>query len=284
MGRRSAARHEGGAIERELVFGRPHPRLRAHVKGYCGYVETLSGLTCRVELPSASVGLIAGFGSPVEVSYPGADAAPTSRVTSFVAGLHDSHAVVMPTGFQQGVQVQLAPLAARMLLGVPMHRLANRVVDFEDILGKAGARLTEQLCEARSWDERFHLVDGFLLSALTAAPEPPATVAQAWRTLRATRGRHTIRALADHFGMSRQRLVTTFDEEVGLAPKTVARILHFEHALQLLHRGDLRPALVAYECGYYDQAHLNREFRQLAGSARGDYLARRLPDGGVAFR
>jgi len=68
---------------------------------------------------------------------------------------------------------------------------------------------------------------------------------------------------------------------VGLPPKTVGRILRFDRvAQQLLEVDAPRLAEVAYDCGYYDQAHLNRDFRDFAGTTPGDYLTRRLPDGG----
>lgn len=73
-------------------------------------------------------------------------------------------------------------------------------------------------------------------------------------------------------------MVTRFRDDIGLAPKSVARILRFQRALASMHAGD-RPSLaaVAAGCGYYDQAHLNREFLEMAGTTPTTYLAHRLP-------
>ena len=90
-----------------------------------------------------------------------------------------------------------------------------------------------------------------------------------------------MRALAEELGWSHRRLIARFREQVGLPPKIMGRILRFDRVTQLLLDVEgPRLAEVAYECGYYDQAHLNRDFRDFAGTTPGDYLARRLPQGG----
>jgi AraC-like DNA-binding protein len=73
-------------------------------------------------------------------------------------------------------------------------------------------------------------------------------------------------------------LASTSSTRVGLPPKTLARIFRFRRALELLGRGS-GLAELAYDCGYYDQAHLNRDFRQFTGTSPGE-LARRLDANG----
>ena len=90
--------------------------------------------------------------------------------------------------------------------------------------------------------------------------------------------------LAGEVGWSRRHLAARFRAEVGLAPKAVARILRFERVTRTLraNEGD-GLADLAYACGYADQAHLNRDFREFAGTTPTDYAARVLPGGaGVA--
>ncbi len=74
-----------------------------------------------------------------------------------------------------------------------------------------------------------------------------------------------IGALAGELGWSRKRLGVRFRQEVGVPPKTVARMLRFERAAALVGRGNCDWALIAFECGYYDQSHLVNEFRAIAG-------------------
>jgi AraC-like DNA-binding protein len=61
----------------------------------------------------------------------------------------------------------------------------------------------------------------------------------------------------------------------------VARIIRFQRAVQMLTPE--RPSCladVAFECGYFDQAHFAREFREFAGSTPGEFLRRMVPESG----
>jgi AraC-like DNA-binding protein len=168
-------------------------------------------------------------------------------------------------GAAAGVQVDLTPLGARRILGLPMDELTNRVVALEDVLGRGARDLVGRLREARAWPERFALLDAALLRRVDGGPEPAPEVAWSYRRLAAAEGRLAVGPLADEVGWSRRHLAARWRRDVGMGPKAMARILRFERALRLLREGR-GLADVAYDCGYADQPHLNREFRALAGS------------------
>lgn len=66
--------------------------------------------------------------------------------------------------------------------------------------------------------------------------------------------------------MSHRHFIARFRESVGLGPKRCARILRFNRALRLIDSGaPLSGAGVAYDCGYNDQSHLIRDFREFSG-------------------
>jgi AraC-like DNA-binding protein len=206
---------------------------------------------------------------------------PDGRHTSFLAALHESHTLVEHDGHQEGVEVHLTPLGARALFGVPMHELSNRVVELDDLLGRDADELIERMWEAPSWERRFAVLDDALALRADRAPHPESELAWAWGRLRSSAGRARVSGLAEELGWSHRRLIARFREGIGLAPKTLGRVLRFERVSRLLQQVDEpRLAEVALDCGYYDQAHLNRDFRQFAGTTPGDYLARRLPSGG----
>jgi hypothetical protein len=125
------------------------------------------------------------------------------------------------------LEVLLAPLGAFRLLGRPMDQLGGHTVDLVEVLGPGGRRLAEQLRDTSSWRRRFALMDRFLLGRLDRGPRPSPEVGRAWERLVATGGAVPIRQLAREVGWSHKRLLTRFRQQVGLAPKTAARLVRF---------------------------------------------------------
>ena len=266
-------RHESAELSWEMVSRDAGRGLRGLVRNYTGYVERSAEPLCRREVPSGDVTLILSPGSKLSL--------PDGRHTSFLAALHDSHTLVEHDGFQQGIEVHLTPLGARAVFGLPMHELTNRVVELDDLLGRPGEELIERLWDARSWERRFSVLDEAIAARVERAPRPESELAWAWGRMRSSAGRARVGGLAEELGWSHRRLIERFREGIGLAPKTLGRVLRFERVSRLLQQvEEPRLAEVAFDCGYFDQAHLNRDFRQFAGTTPGDYLARRLPPGG----
>ncbi len=193
-----------------------------------------------------------------------------------MAGLDDACAVIEHNGEMLGVQVDLSPLATRMIFGVPMCSLAREVVALEDLLGPEGPLLEERLMEVGTWGERFDLVEAMLAARLQAAEPPPPDVDWAWRRLVAGGGRLRVADLATELGCSRKHLAARFREHVGLPPKLVARMLRFRRASDLLGASGTSLAELAAVCGYYDQAHLDRDFRDFAGTTPTAYASERV--------
>jgi AraC-like DNA-binding protein len=152
-------------------------------------------------------------------------------------------------------------------------------VDLVEVLGPAGRWLAEQLRETPSWRRRFALVDAFLLGRLAVGPRPSPEVGWSWQRLVATSGAVPIGRLAHEVGWSHKHLITRFGQQVGLRPKTAARLVRFQRVWRRLDQpsGRLDWGQLAAEVGYADQAHLIREFRQFTGMTPTQFQARTRP-------
>lgn len=270
--------------EWELALGEPSPALRPFVQGtYAGSVERNVGVLTRLEVPHPGVVCIFNFGDPYRVSDP-RDGSGGEWLGSFVAGLYDSFVHVDALGVSQCVQCNLTPLGALQLLGMPLEPLVNRSVPLSLVLGKELNEVTERMHDAPTWAARFAELESFWLRRLQRSRRPSALVASAWSALSASRGRSGIAELAAQAGCSRRHLSARFREETGLAPKTMGRILRFHHVVdRLVLSNGQSLSQVAQECGYYDHAHFDRDFREFTGRSPSAYLATRHPTFGAVL-
>jgi AraC-like DNA-binding protein len=273
-------RHRSEEDRWEMVHAAPDPRLGAHVLSYCSYDERTASFVRRRELPSDRVVVIVNLGEPIRVAAPG-PADWSEQAVGFVAGLHDTYALTETGGSQAGVQVDLTPTGAHLLFGLAMDELARRVVTLEELFGAAGVLFREALAEAVGWPERFALVDEFLLGLLDERRTAAPSVTRALGRLRESGGTVPVGAVAAEIGCSPRHLIARFREQVGVTPKLLARILRFQRAVALVDaRTEMGWAGIARACGYYDQAHMIRDFNQFAGDPPSEFARRRLPDGG----
>jgi AraC-like DNA-binding protein len=160
-----------------------------------------------------------------------------------------------------------------MLFGISMHELSDLAIDLEDVLGPEAPLLAERLAGTPDWEKRCELLDSFLARRIERARLPSPDVVWAWQRLSATSGAISIGELCGELGCSRRHLAARFREQIGPAPKAVARILRFRRAVGLISRDDgRRLPEIAHGCGFYDQAHMNREFRRMAGATPVTFL------------
>jgi AraC-like DNA-binding protein len=224
--------------------------------------------------------VIINFGAPFRL-FDQADPSRWTDYGSFTTGAYDAFVLVGSTGPSAGIQVNLTILGARLFLGRPLRDLKNRAVALEDLFGGDAARLTEALYDAPSWDARFAILDRELAARIARARTPPAAVLCAWHRLVASGGRISIGAIVDEVGCSQRHLIAQFREETGLSPKTLARVLRFGRAIRVIKAGGgARLSEIALDCGYYDQAHFSRDFREFAGVSPSELIASQLPDRG----
>jgi AraC-like DNA-binding protein len=252
----------------------PAAALRPFVERYRGYRLEGHPPATHHGVPSRYLPFMLSFDRPVVSTE-------ASR-WAFAGGLHDSAATIIHDGNQHGMAIQVTPMGARVLFGLPGGALAGTVVDLEELLGAFARELYERAAAATTWDARFDVLDEVLTRAarrrLEDPPEPPSEVIRAWRRLVATGGGVEIGELAADVGWSRRHLSEKFRTEVGLSPKVAARVLRFERARHLLSL-PTRPGLAAAaaSCGYYDQAHFTREWSELAGCTPTTWIADELP-------
>jgi AraC-like DNA-binding protein len=280
---------------------RPAGPLRPYVAYYTGYRQRGVPPARHRGLPSPFLTLIITLDEPLVMLAHPDPRQPPCDFGALLGGLHSAPALITHDGAQSGIQVALRPLGVRALLGLPAGELAEIDLPAETVLGGACAELRARTVAATSWPERFAILDEILLRragpgpglagpAPSPAPEVAPEVAWAWRQLLTSGGTVRIADLAAGTGWSGRHLTGRFRTEIGLTPKAAARVIRFDRARHLLIRrarsisgaaaadpagsagAGYRLADLAVACGYFDQAHLAREFRSLAGCPPSQWL------------
>lgn len=251
----------------QYVRWRPAPAVRPFAAWYTGYEQRGLPPGRHRGLPSPYLTLIVTLGEPLRIAGHPDPATPPGQYDTLLGGLHTAPAIIAHDGSQAGIQVALSPLGARALLGVPAGELAGTDVDAGCVLGPLAAELRERVCLAPDWPARFRVVDELLAGRADPDRAPAPEVRFAWRRLCASGGTVGPAELAAETGWSGRYLSRRFGVEIGLSPKVAARVARFDRARHRLQAagGAFPLARLAAECGYYDQAHLSREFSALAG-------------------
>ena len=260
----------------ETAVSLPAPALRHLITRYAGFRASGVPPGTHYGLPSSDVDLIVSLGPPIDVVQMPTSAQRPSAFTALVSGLQDSPAVVRQGGEVFGLHVFIKPLGVRAILAVAGPELSSLVVNLSDIWGNCAGDLVDMLLVARTWRERFAILDRAFLAKLKPTPFRPE-IAWAWWRLESAHGSVPVQQLADEIGWSRQHFRDRVRDTIGVTPKSAARIFRFERACRLIK--DTRSSLsqVAVSCGYFDQAHLTREWNALAGCSPRTWIARELP-------
>jgi AraC-like DNA-binding protein len=193
--------------------------------------------------------------------------------SGWISGQHSRHIVIEAAKRSCMIGARFHPGGAYPFLDVPVSELNDDVVELESVWGAAAAQLRERLLAAASIEKRFELLERALVRRAGARIEIDPGLAFVLGKLRQDPGGASIRDLADGIGMTQKRLVRTFEEKVGLKPKTLARVLRFQNVLLRIERESrVSWSFLAGEAGYYDQAHFIREFEALSGLQPSRYL------------
>lgn len=245
---------------------RPSARVHAHVSSIQVYRETFAPGAQVVErvLPDGALRLVVHLG----------DSAP--GVGAMAIGASAQPAMVRLAGRMHGLSITLRPGAASALLGLPVGELDGQAIDLRELWGAEGADLPQRLAELPNDAARVRCVDQALQGRLARARSPAARsypVNHALRLLTASNGGLRLAEVARAAGVGERRLQQLFRAEVGLSPRTWARLLRLHGCLRHL-RAQPTPhwAEVAVDCGYYDQSHLVNEFQALCGLTPSEYL------------
>jgi AraC-like DNA-binding protein len=169
--------------------------------------------------------------------------------------------------------VRLRPAGAFSLFGVPLHELTGATLDLHDLIGSEARRLAERLDEAGSDKARLLLLGRWIVDRLARCPNTDPCVAYAVSEIERAGGKVPIANILKRIDASPKRFTSLFEEQVGVKPKLFSRIVRFRGLAAALRAGADSFSQMALAHGYYDQSHMNADFKEFAGMSPGRFLA-----------
>jgi len=260
---------------------RPDPRL-AEIVSNMWFGEGKTAYQRDRILPSGQSQLLINLGPPQYRVEPGP---PEKRVPFndvWYSGLHQGPIDTEAPHGNALLGVAFSAHGTFPWLGEHMEHLSDRIIALADAIGDGALALRERLLNTPSLEARFKCVERWLLARLKPRTIVHPAVRWAVDRLAATGGRVSIEELATQTGFTRKHLGNLFQQQVGLSPKSLARIHRFRGALALLdgRSGQVPWAELAEQCGFYDQSHLINEFRRFTGFSPVELARRDRPDSG----
>jgi AraC-like DNA-binding protein len=220
-------------------------------------------------LPDGRPELVVHLGDPFERLH--ANGRYEQQPLALFAGQLSSQLVLRPTGRVAVLGVRFRPDGAAALFGEPQHRLTDLTVSVEEI----SVRLAHAIECARGASDDPGQVAARLQTILASVARPAIDprVRYVVDRIGRYRGMVVIGDLAREVGLTGRHLERRFMQVVGLSPKRLARITRFQRALAILDQRDAAPGTrTAAACGFADQAHFVRDFRELAGCPPGEHM------------
>ena len=215
-------------------------------------------------VPDGCPELVFQFADPCFSGRPGEEF--RRQAPALLVGPLTSSLFVAPSGAVATMGARFRPGGLAAFVPMPVDELSDRQIAPEDLFGRASRGLHERLAEAGDDAGRAAVIERFLLSLLSGAARPERPVEHAVRRMLRRRGPVEVERLAGDLGITRRHLERSFRAETGMTPSLLGRLIRFQSVFRRLASGDPDWISVALDCGYYDQSHFYRDFREFAAA------------------
>jgi AraC-like DNA-binding protein len=245
----------------------------AHLAGMVEVIWQTEGTTTEPQdrhYPSPTIELLVNLGPSFRLVEP---AGAESFETTWLAGIQHGPVVCEQPPRHGVLGIRLTPAGAYALLARPMHEVSGLVLDLHDLVGHAAEELAARCRDAVTVEQRFRVAAAWVPARVAWSRPVDPVIAWAATRIESSGGAVPIGELRAETGFSKARLVAAFRDQIGVAPKLYARIVRFSRLLGALQDGGAPLSDVALAAGYYDQPHMNAEFREFTGLAPRELLS-----------
>jgi AraC-like DNA-binding protein len=156
--------------------------------------------------------------------------------------------------------IRFHPGMAGVCIGIPIEQLNDRTLPIHSAVGPVSRDIVKAGTARTSVERRITAIEDHLIN-LPAISSIQSAIGE----LTGRKGQLSMHDFAAAAGVSERQLRRTCLKNSGLSPKLLARILRFRNATARLRSAFTSTATIACDCGYFDEAHMIRDFKEFAG-------------------
>jgi AraC-like DNA-binding protein len=196
---------------------------------------------------------------------------------SWLSGMKTDY-ILIDASVSNMAGVHFKPGGCYPFIDFSMAELNNLTVEADTVWGNEIHSIREAILYEPCIEKKFSILENYFLRKGKNKMENHALVHYSVSQLVQSPQMWTIKKLSDKTGVTQKHLISLFKKYVGLSPKMFSRINKFQKVIQLAEQQQkIDWTSLAYECGYYDQAHFIKEFRAFSGINPVSYLEKRGP-------
>jgi AraC-like DNA-binding protein len=243
----------------------PTKELQPFVKCFWILEDDGSDIPARQRVvPDGCMELIFHYGDLYEQFFE--DGTSIIQPRSFVFGQITNYIEIAPTGVSGIVAARFLPDGLMAFINMPVTALENKAVPIADVFGEKGKFLEEKVMQAGDNLQRIQLMEQFLLSRLAATATIDLIAKNCVDVIFQSQGQLSVVDLADKMKINRRNIERKFTTAIGMSPKQLARVVRLQATIRMLEQKKFSSLTsLAYENGYYDQAHFIKDFREFTG-------------------
>lgn len=235
---------------------RPREELRTYVRYYwiLNSDEPFSVLTFPIGCPQ----IIFHKKSPLYI--PELD---TYQSQFTISGQVNYPAHIQSDGRLEMIVAVFYPHAIGMFIDTPPSSFYNLEISGYDIENRQVNEIAQRIFDCEKAKDCIDILEKFLMSKIYVSLNI-CRIGASVNTLLCAPST-PVNSLTDNACLSKRQFERVFRETVGMNPKEYARIVQFQKALWMMQNGESNYAGIAAECGYSDQSHFIRNFKELSG-------------------
>lgn len=195
----------------------------------------------------------------------------------FVFGQITSPLEIAPTGVTGIIAARFHPNGFLPFSSYPIQQMENKAIALTELFKEDAISIEKTVLAALTNEDRIQLISSFLIHQLESVEVRDRISQLSVEVLLQSNGQLNVYELAEQLKINRRQLERKFSSAIGLSPKQLSKMIRLQNTLKMMSQQQFTSLTsLAYENGYYDQAHFIKDFKEFTGVSPKEFYADNL--------